>query len=149
MIPFGEPSWALIGLFFYDRITGAISDNPVRSVRYLVIADGLIGGHKESPLCPTPVRLGFVMVAKNPVALDAVAAALMGFDIHKIPQIREAFLVNRYPLASFRPEEIEIIGLSDVTSIEDIYMRKQFVPCKPSREWKGPHRIYKGGEKCQ
>lgn len=122
--------------FYYDRTIGAIRPNPFRSIRYLAIADGLVGGHKESPLCPTPNKLGFVFAARNPVALDSVMAELIGFDIYKIPQIYQAFLIDKLPLALFQPEEIEVIGLDGVKMIKDIYANKIFIPCEPSHGWR-------------
>jgi uncharacterized protein (DUF362 family) len=130
--------------FYYDRSAGKVTDTPVRSIRYLAIADGLIAGHKESPLSPTPVQMGIVLAAMNPVALDAVAAALMGFDVVKIPQIRESFCIQRYPLAKFLPEEIEIVGLDGIAGIRDIYHKGYFVRCEPSYGWKG-HIEYQEG----
>ena len=130
--------------FYYDRTTGAIQLNPSKSIRYLVIADGLVGGHEESPLCPTPKKLGLILVATNPVALDAVTAALIGFDIYNILQIYKAFSIDKYPLVAFQPEEIEILGLKDVKRINDVYKKRIFVPFEPSSGWKG-HIEYSRG----
>lgn len=123
--------------FYYDRSIGTVLPNPSRSIRYLAIADGLVGGHKESPLCPTPKNLGIVMAAGNPVALDTAMAAIVGLDICRIPQVHKAFAIDRFPLVKFQPDDIEIFGLNDVTRIKDIYAKKMYVPFEPSRGWKG------------
>lgn len=122
--------------FYFDRSDGSISKNPKRSIRYIAIADGLIGGHKEAPLCPTPIGLGFVLGARNPVALDVVAAKLIGFDINKIPQIREAFQIKQYPLTLFQPNDIEVVGLKGVTKLSDVYLNEHRFICEPSMGWK-------------
>ena len=46
-----------------------------------------IQGDKESPLSPAPKKSGFISAGANPLALDSVMAALIGFDISKITQI--------------------------------------------------------------
>jgi len=131
--------------FYYDRNEFSIKSDPSRSIRYMAIADGLIGGEKESPLSPTPKKFGFVMAATNPVALDACIASLIGFDIYCIPQIYKAFSIEKYPLVSFKPEEIEILGLNSVKSIKDVFSKNMFVPFEPSCGWKG-HIEYRAEE---
>ena len=47
------------------------------------------------------------MAGVNPVAIDCVAARLMGFDYLKIPQIYKAFECKRYRLADFSYDDIK------------------------------------------
>ncbi len=81
--------------FYYDRGKNHISSEICRDVKYFAILDGLIGGHRESPLSPSPVKSGILMAAFNPLALDAVATAMMGFDVNKKNKTnRRRFLVK-------------------------------------------------------
>jgi uncharacterized protein (DUF362 family) len=123
--------------FYYDREKGKVEPNPIRSVRYLALADGIVSGHKESPLSPTPLKTGWVLAGLNPVAMDTVVAALLGFDFHKIPQVKEAYNIKELPLALFQPEDIQVVGLPGIITIKDIYTKKAFVPAEPSMGWKG------------
>jgi len=105
--------------------------------KYLAIADGLIAGHKESPLCPTPLPSGLCLGGKNPVALDAVASALLGFDFNKIQQIREGFCLTQFPLVKFSPHDIEIVGLPEVKNLQQLYDSHFYIQAEPSFGWKG------------
>lgn len=131
--------------FYYDRATNTVHPNPSRSTRYLAIADGLISGHKESPLSPTPIKTGWVLASRNPVAMDTVVAALLGFDYRRIPQVAKAYEVKDLPLVLFRPEDVEVVGLPNVSSVDDIYTRRVFVAAEPSFGWRG-HVEYKPEE---
>jgi len=131
--------------FYYDRDKGRVEPNPLRSIRYLAIADGVISGHREGPLSPTPLKTGWIIASMNPVAMDTVVAALFGFDFNKIPQVREAYNIKELPLTSFQPEDIQVVGLPGITSIKDIYTKKAFVPAEPSMGWRG-HVEYSWGD---
>ncbi len=74
-------------VFYADR-QGRLRDRPQRAS--FCVLDGIIGGAGNGPLQPDPVHSGALLAAANPVALDAVAATLMGFDIRRIPTVREA-----------------------------------------------------------
>lgn len=130
--------------FYYDRSSGTIQPKPLRSPRYLAIVDGLTAGHRESPLCPTPKKSGLILMGTNPVAIDSVMAALIGFDISKIPQISRGFSIDKFPLALFNPDDIDIVGLDEVIKIKDIYKKKIFIQCEPSHGWTG-HIEYESG----
>jgi uncharacterized protein (DUF362 family) len=119
----------------YDRAAGLVTDGSAR--RYLAILDGLVGGDRESPLSPAPVASGLVLAARNPLALDTVATALMGLDWRRIPQIRNGYEVGRWPIASFGPGDIAIRGLRGIGSLEDAERSSEFVRFEPSHGWKG------------
>lgn len=52
-----------------------------RAVRpHLAVIDGHLGMHREGPRHGTPIRLDVAIAGTDPVAVDAVAAAVMGFD---------------------------------------------------------------------
>ena len=52
--------------------------------RTFSIIDGVIGGESNGPLAPDPVAAGVLLAGENLVAVDLVAARLMGFDPLKI-----------------------------------------------------------------
>jgi hypothetical protein len=124
-------------LFYFDRTTKCIGLQPDLHFKYFAILDGLIGGEKESPLSPTPVKSGLMMAAFNPLALDAVMAAMMGLDVSKLPQIVQGFSTKSLPLASFVLENVEIYEDETVRRIKDIYQGKQFCRFEPSQGFRG------------
>lgn len=124
-------------LFYYDQLGHEIRPNPSKSIRYLAIADGLIAGHKESPLCPTPIKTGWILASRNPVAMDTVVSALLGLDFRRIPQVARAYEVETLPLVLFAPDDIEIVGLPGISRVRDIYAKGVFVPCNPPAGWRG------------
>jgi uncharacterized protein (DUF362 family) len=124
--------------FFYcNRQTMRVTDTLYENLRYFAILDGLIGGAKESPLSPSAVESGVMMGAYNPVAMDAVAAAVMGLDARKIPQITQALSRISLPLARFALDDIRIVGHPAVTSIQEVYNQGTYLPFEPSRGFKG------------
>ena len=123
--------------FYFDRRHQRVSALLSSDVRYLAILDGLIGGQKESPLSPTPVESGVMLAAANPLALDTVAAAMMGLDIRKIKQITRGFVLRALPLAHFSPDQIVICGNVPATNVQDIYERQIYTAFEPSRGFRG------------
>jgi uncharacterized protein (DUF362 family) len=123
--------------FYYDRGNNRISNEISHDVKYLAILDGLIGGEKESPLSPTPVKSGIMMASLNPLALDSVAAAMMGLDVHKIKQISQGYYLKSLPIAQFMPEDIEIVGYESICCIKDIYKQKAYIAFEPSSGYRG------------
>ncbi len=76
--------------------------------RYLGIVDGIIAGEGDGPAAPDPVGAGLIVAGFNPVAVDAAAAWMMGFDPLKLAVIRNAFGRPELPLAGFSYEDIRI-----------------------------------------
>lgn len=95
-------------IFLYADARGEIQERPVR--RMLVVADAVLAGEGEGPLEPTPRELGMMLGGFNPVAVDWVAATLMGFDPWKIPCLTRPLEPHRLPLIDFRPEDLEVSG---------------------------------------
>lgn len=123
--------------FYFNRKTQAISSELCPDIKYLAILDGVIGGQKESPLAPTPIPSGVMMAAFNPLAMDAVATAMMGLELKKIPLINQGFSLKTLPLANFSWENVQIIENSIISRIQDIYERKAYIPFEASKGFKG------------
>ena len=51
------------------------------------IIDGIVGLEGDSPLHGTPVPMNLVIAGRNPVSVDAVGAAVMGFDPQTIDHL--------------------------------------------------------------
>lgn len=78
--------YPILCLFGFDG-SGARRTSPLR---YLAVVDAIVAGEGDGPMSPDAYACGVVMAGTHPVAVDAVAAVLMGFDPWKIPLIREA-----------------------------------------------------------
>jgi uncharacterized protein (DUF362 family) len=71
------------------------------------VVDGFVAMHREGPRHGTPIRLGTVVAGVDAVAVDAVAAAVMGFDPLQIGYLRYAQAVG---LGVANPDAIAIVG---------------------------------------
>ncbi|MEM3193766.1 MAG: DUF362 domain-containing protein [Candidatus Bathyarchaeia archaeon] len=87
----------------------------------LAIIDGRVAMEGEGPLDGDPVKLDLLIVGADPVAVDTVASAIMGFDPEKVPTLR---LASQLGLGTNNLHEIEIKG----ERIEDVCY-----PFKPAR----------------
>ena len=56
----------------------------------LAVMDGVFAGKGSNPRCPLPHEKNVILASQDPVALDSVAASMMGFDPMSIPFIRLA-----------------------------------------------------------
>lgn len=91
-------------LFFFDG-TGARRTRPLR---YLVVVDGIVAGEGNGPMAPDPKPCGVVLAGTHPVAVDLVAATLIGFDWRKLRLLRNCFGLRELNFVPFRPEDIEV-----------------------------------------
>ena len=92
---------------YYSDAKGEHFDAPAPVRRVLTLIDGVIGGEGEGPLAPLDVPLGVVLAGADPLAVDLVALRLMGFDLERIPKVRE-------------PMRGEVLRVSDVRRPEDV-----------------------------
>jgi uncharacterized protein (DUF362 family) len=76
------------------------------------VMDGTTAGDGPGPRTMRPVIKDYMLASSDQVAIDAVAAKLMGFDPMTIPYIRMA---HEDGLGVGRPEEIEVVG-SDISN---------------------------------
>jgi uncharacterized protein (DUF362 family) len=78
----------------YLRSVEAMNRNLVALARvakpHLSVVDGFVAMHREGPRHGTPIRLGTVVAGTDAVAVDAVAAAVMGFDPLKVGYLKYA-----------------------------------------------------------
>lgn len=81
--------------------------------RYYSVVDGIIGMEGNGPMAGSPVKSGLVIVGTDPVAVDAVAAKVMGFDWRRIPMIYEAFNLINFPITDTSPSDIIVASDND------------------------------------
>ena len=99
--------------------------------KMFILVDGIIAGEKEAPLEPTSKKCGLLLAGFNPVSIDYVASAFMGFDYLKIPQIKNAFDIARYPLINLKQDNIQINLNGKKIKIKEIKKNNfAFIPAK-------------------
>ncbi len=77
------------------------------------VMDGTTAGNGPGPRTMIPVEKDYILAGGDSVAIDAVAAKMMGFDPMEIAYIR---LAHEEGLGTGRLEEIEIVG-EDISAI--------------------------------
>jgi uncharacterized protein (DUF362 family) len=120
-------------LYYADR-DGRVQAVPARRVMHVV--DAIIAGEGEGPMEPTPVACGVLLGGMSPLAVDSVAATIMGLDPGKMPTILHGFDPHPLPIGPARPEDIEILvgGLRvPLAGLRD-HVAFRFVPADG---WKG------------
>lgn len=78
--------------------------------RYLALVDGIVGGQGNGPMAPDPYPCGVILAGVHPLAVDCVAATLMGFDWSRLRMLSEAFGMQRRTFVSFGPQEIQVLS---------------------------------------
>lgn len=77
------------------------------------VMDGTTCGNGPGPRTLIPVRKDYMLASADQVAIDAVAAKMMGFDPMSLEYIS---LATEQGLGNGRPEDIEIVG-EDISNI--------------------------------
>ncbi|MDA2916424.1 DUF362 domain-containing protein [Nitrospinae bacterium AH_259_B05_G02_I21] len=78
------------------------------------VMDGTFAGDGPGPRCMVPHVKNTILASADQVAIDAVAAHMMGFDPMDIPYIR---LAHERGLGCGEVKEIEIVGQEDVLAV--------------------------------
>ena len=81
-----------------------------KPLRYLAVVDGIIGGEGNGPMSPDPKACGVILAGTHPVAIDCVAATLMGFDWHKLRLLKHSFTMRELNFVPFAPDDIKVIS---------------------------------------
>ena len=97
-----------------------------KPLRYLAIVDGIIGGEGNGPMAPDPVNSGVIIAGTHPVAVDCVAATLMGFDWEKIRMLKGCFTGRQNRLTPFGPDDIQVASTAnewagDLSAMENTF----------------------------
>jgi uncharacterized protein (DUF362 family) len=120
----------------YADKDGRLCKTPQR--HFFGLVDGIIAGEKNGPVSPEPFGAGVIVAGHNPVAIDAVSSTLMGFDINKIPMIKNAMMIDESDLPLFLEtlNDIKIIDGDKEIYFNDL-VRKRFFQFEPHPNWKG------------
>jgi uncharacterized protein (DUF362 family) len=104
----------------------------------LAVMDGTVAGDGAGPRTMTPHSKNLILASSDSVAIDAVAAKLMGFDPMSIPYLR---MCHERGLGVARIEEIETVG-EDIAEINFHFQtKKSFVIWGDQMLRKGPLRF--------
>ncbi|MFN2607546.1 MAG: DUF362 domain-containing protein [Acidimicrobiales bacterium] len=96
-------------LVLYGEAGGGLRPaGPGGRKRHLVLVDGIVAGEGRGPVDPDPRPAGIVVFARNPATADAACARLMGFDVERIPIVRNAFAPRAYPIADWRWTDVMV-----------------------------------------
>lgn len=93
-------------LFFFD----GEGERRTRPIRYLAVVDGIVGGEGNGPMAPDPVACGVILAGTSPLAVDCVAASLMGFDWQRIRLLDRAFQLRALDFVGFTPDSVRIVS---------------------------------------
>ena len=87
-----DTTWRMVldlnRIVLYGRPDGSVADSPQRQL--FSLCDGIVGGQGDGPLKPDPLPLGVVSFTNHSTMNDVAMAALMGFDIDRIPMLKTA-----------------------------------------------------------
>ncbi len=78
------------------------------------VMDGTIAGDGPGPRCMRPHEKDYILASADQVAIDAVAAKMMGFEPLRLDYLR---LAHERGLGVARPEEIEMRG-EDISGVD-------------------------------
>ena len=92
--------------FFFDG-SGQPRKKPLR---YLTVVDGIVAGEGNGPMSPDPKACGVIIAGTHPVAVDCVAATLMGFDWQKLRLLKQSFAMREMSFVPFSPDDIEVVS---------------------------------------
>lgn len=154
--PFAEGSWwgndtlwrtvhDLNRILYYADRHGTLRPTPQRRVLHVI--DAVVAGEGEGPLEAAARECGTVIAGHNPVAVDAVAARLMGFDYRKIPIIARAAEVAPYPLIDFPLAAVEVRAADPEWQGLDLLAPEPSLHFQPAAGWRGTIEL--GGDPPQ
>jgi uncharacterized protein (DUF362 family) len=104
------------------------------------IMDATTAGNGPGPRVMKPITKDALLAGADQVAIDAVAAKLMGFDPMRIPYIR---LAHEAGLGVGRPDEIEIVGDLDLARQDwGFQVGRSFHRFAGWLTWFGPTRVF-------
>jgi len=120
-------------ILLYANADGSFRDKPKR---YFSIVDGVIGMEGDGPVAGWPKEAGLVAAGHDPVAVDAVCAAWVGFDYRRLSLLNRAFDEGAYRLATTAPGEICVLTCqaSQALKIDDL-LSKPPIRFQPHFGW--------------
>ncbi|NLF29737.1 MAG: DUF362 domain-containing protein [Planctomycetes bacterium] len=121
-----DTTWRMVHdlnrILIYADAEGCLHRHPVRRVLHLV--DAIVAGEGNGPLDATPKVCGAVLAGRNPVAVDLVCAAMMGFRPPYPPVVSRAFGKHPLPLVDFALDDVTVV--SEDSGLNGPLTRRQF-----------------------
>ena len=134
-----DTAWRMVAdlyhIFFFADKKGNMNLEPKRNV--FSIVDGITGGDGDGPLSPTSKRCGIILGGLNPIAVDLVAARLMGIDYNRLKLYQEILNSSKWTILSM--SEISQIKIeSNDPKYADILKddRQGYLRFEPPLGWK-------------
>jgi uncharacterized protein (DUF362 family) len=128
-------------ILFFGDAEGRLNDEPQR--RYFTIVDGIVGGDRNGPILPRPRASGVLLFGDDPLAVDVVAARLMGFEWRLIPQLYEASRMDQHPYSAFRGNIDALSICSNDPFCNNLFDRTEHLGFDPPPFWE-PIRLVPG-----
>jgi len=143
--PFIEGSWwgndtlwrtvfDLNRILHYADADGTMQSEPQR--RVLTLIDAVIAGEGEGPLEASAKICGMVIAGFNPVAVDATAARVMGFDGRRIPIIARATEKMPFPLLRFPFGAIDVRSNQASWDRMNVFTPGEDLDFEPAAGWR-------------
>jgi hypothetical protein len=129
-------------ILFYASPTGKVE--PRRLRRYLSVVDAVIAGQGNGPVAADPFAAGMIIVGMNPVAVDAAATRIMGFDWTLVPTIRHGFTEHELPLVGFPWESVCLVSNDPGLSREALDAGLRVYEFVPHFGWKDHIELQQG-----
>jgi len=82
--------------------------------KIFAVMDGTVAGDGAGPRTMIPHGKNFILASEDQVAIDAIAAKMMGFDPMEIPYLR---MCHERKLGIADPKEIEVLGF-DISEVD-------------------------------
>jgi len=118
----------------YASAEGVMQAHPCRS--HLALIDGIFGGEGEGPAYSSAVQTGVLLFGDDLPAVDRLNASLMGFDPQKIPLVREAFCLEKFPLVKSSMADDAMIINGKAAAVNQIFSNPPY-HFEPPGGWKG------------
>lgn len=121
-------------VYFADR-EGML--RPRQQRPFLSVIDGIIGGEGQGPLEPDPKPSGVLLGGENLIAVDLVAARLMGFDPFALKMYEHLLASETFDFGARGPGDI-LVRCEDAAIRACLTDReKRFFAYEPHPGWKG------------
>lgn len=96
-------------MLMYANPDGQLRENNLNSrKKYIGVVDGILCGEGYGPKTPDLKEMNCIVVGTNPLSIDTVCAAIMGFDPLKIPSVKNGYTVKKYPIADFSYQDVQV-----------------------------------------
>ncbi len=107
-----DSAWRMVSdlmkISIYADKNGVMRDTPQRKM--FSVIDGIIGGEGNGPLFPAERNIGLIISGYNYLAVDVVAARLMGFDWRKLAWVTDLLNNKQYDFYVKTPGDIVVIS---------------------------------------